>query len=118
MVSWFAVAPPYNRLMHPVIDQHRDALAELCRRHHVARLDVFGSAATGDFDPQRSDIDLLVEFADVPEAKTFRAYFALLADLEALFGRPVDLVEPVGVRNQYYWKGINATRRELFDAAA
>ena len=50
--------------MHAEILRHRETLAALCRRHGVARLDVFGSAARGvDFDPTRSDVDLLVEFA-------------------------------------------------------
>ena len=43
---------------------HREELRDLCRRFHVRRLEVFGSAARGDFDPARSDIDFLVEFAE------------------------------------------------------
>jgi uncharacterized protein len=47
--------------MLPFIEAQRSAIAELCRRFHVRRLDVFGSAARGtDFDPSRSDVDLLV----------------------------------------------------------
>ena len=45
--------------MVSIIDKNRDELIELCRAHHVKRLDVFGSAATGDFD-SISDIDFLV----------------------------------------------------------
>lgn len=49
--------------MHLHLAEKRNALTELCRRHGVRRLDVFGSAARGiDFDPARSDTDLLVEF--------------------------------------------------------
>jgi predicted nucleotidyltransferase len=62
--------------MHAEILRHRDMLAALCRRHGVARLDVFGSAARGaDFDPERSDVDLLVEFAPT----TPRSFASLLA---------------------------------------
>jgi predicted nucleotidyltransferase len=43
-----------------IIDQHRAALATLCRRFHVRRLDLFGSAAEGSFNPERSDLDFLV----------------------------------------------------------
>ena len=39
--------------MIPLITQHSDQLAEICRRHHVKRLEVFGSAAVGDFNPQK-----------------------------------------------------------------
>ena len=49
--------------MHAAVRTKRDTVADLCRRFHVRRLDVFGFAARGeDFDEQRSDADLLVEF--------------------------------------------------------
>ncbi len=104
--------------MHPAVAQHREAIETLCREYHVATLDVFGSATTDDFDPQRSDFDFLVTFKETEVGRRFTTYFALLHDLEALLGRKVDLVEPGGVRNKYYWEGINATREKLFDAAA
>jgi len=79
--------------MHAEILRHRETLVALCRRHGVARLDVFGSAARGvDFDPARSDVDLLVEFAP----STPRRLAALL-DFEAEAGRvlarPVEVVD-------------------------
>jgi predicted nucleotidyltransferase len=79
--------------MHAEILRHRDTLAALCRRHGVARLDVFGSAARGvDFDLARSDVDLLVEFTP----STPRRLAALL-DFEAEAGkalaRPVEVVD-------------------------
>jgi len=48
--------------MTEFIEQHRPALAALCRRHHVRTLELFGSAADGSFQPDRSDLDLLVDF--------------------------------------------------------
>jgi predicted nucleotidyltransferase len=79
--------------MQADIDEKRDALAVLCRRFGVARLEVFGSAARGrDFDPKRSDADFLVSFE--PAARNDLAAFADFRDaLERLLGRPVDLVE-------------------------
>ncbi len=47
--------------MVSLIDKHREALIDLCQKYHVERLDVFGSAARGDFE-KSSDIDFLVEF--------------------------------------------------------
>jgi type I restriction enzyme S subunit len=44
------------------IELHREELKALCWRFHVRRLDLFGSAARGDFDPERSDMDFLAEF--------------------------------------------------------
>ena len=48
--------------MIDAIQLRREELWALCRRFHVRRLDLFGSAARGDFDPERSDLDFLVEF--------------------------------------------------------
>jgi len=83
--------------MHALIERVRDQIADICRRHGVTRLEVFGSAARGtDFDPGRSDADFLVSFA--PEAGYDFAGFAdLKEELEALLGRPVDLVERAAV---------------------
>lgn len=102
----------------PITD-HLDALRGLCRRHRVARLDLFGSAASGGgaFDPARSDIDLLVEFLPMPPIEHKEAYFALLADLRALLGPRIDLVELDGVRNALIRRHIDATRSPLYAAA-
>ncbi len=79
--------------MHADIAERRPELAALCRRYGVARLEVFGSGTrAGDFDPVRSDVDFLVTFT--PPARNDLGAFADFKDaLEALFGRPVDLVE-------------------------
>jgi predicted nucleotidyltransferase len=79
--------------MRPEIQKKRDALAALCRRYGVARLEVFGSAARdSEFDESRSNVDFLVTFT--PAARNDLAAFADLKEaLEELFGRPVDLVE-------------------------
>lgn len=80
--------------MLPLIESKKAEIAALCRQHHVRRLDVFGSAARGDFDPNRSDIDFLVEFdRSEPAAMTLDTFLGLKESLEALFGRPVDLVD-------------------------
>ncbi len=79
---------------------HREELRELCRRFGVRRLDVFGSAASGDFDPARSDIDFLVEFdPDAPDGHSLSGFFDFKEALEALFGRSVDLVDRKEIEN-------------------
>lgn len=102
--------------MHPAVAQQRDAVFALCRKHHVARLDVFGSATTDDFDPQHSDVDFLVEFSRSGHEDPW-AYIRLRQDLIDLLGREVDLVEPVGIRNDDYRRGIEATREPFYAAA-
>jgi predicted nucleotidyltransferase len=79
--------------MHAAVSTKRDTLADLRRRFHVCRLEVFGSAARGeDFDAQRSDADLLVEFEPGAEPD-FTRFLDLTDALEQALGRPVDLVE-------------------------
>jgi hypothetical protein len=94
----------------------RDQLVALCQKYHVRRLDVFGSAARDDFDEQSSDVDLLVEFDDMPYADRADAYLGLLTEAEALLGRHVDLVEVGAVRNPHIRDGIEASRQLLYAA--
>ncbi len=99
------------------IETRRTELNALCRRFHVRRLDLFGSAARADFDPKRSDVDFLVEFdRGHPEALSLATYFGLKESLEALFARPVDLVETGAMRNPYLKASIERSREPVFAA--
>src|SRR5437879_3362980 len=103
--------------MLPMIAERRSVIAALCRRFHVQRLDVFGSAARGDFDPARSDLDFLVEFdSRAPEALSLKSYFNFKKSLEALFGRSVDLIEPGAMRNPYLKASIEYSREPVYAA--
>ncbi len=82
----------------------------------MRRLYVFGSAVREDFDPGRSDVDLLVDFAPDDDRNRFRDYFALKQALEALLGRPVDVVMARAVTNRYLEAAINAERRLVYAA--
>ena len=90
------------------------AIADVCRRYAVARLDLFGSAAAGSFDPGRSDLDFLVAFYPHPTLSRFDQYFGLREALEALFGHPVDLVMVDAMRNPYFIESVNASRQSLY----
>ncbi len=50
------------RSIQPIIESQLHELADLCRRFHVRRLEVFGSVTTDRFNPDTSDLDFLVEF--------------------------------------------------------
>jgi uncharacterized protein len=106
-----------DRTMLPLIEMHRRDIAEICRRFHVSRLDVFGSAARGsDFDPARSDVDLLVTYESGTSRPTLEEYFAFREQLEALFGRSVDLVMTGAVRNPYVRADIERSRELVYEA--
>lgn len=102
--------------MHPIIEERLPEVRELCRRHHVASLALFGSAVGDRFDPARSDLDFLVEYLPVRDAMTMSAYFAFKEALERLFGRQVDLVERAAVRNPYFQEELEETQVQLYAA--
>lgn len=102
--------------MHSFLAQKKDRVTEICRRHHVRRLDVIGSATGRDFDPGRSDVDLIVHFEEHAREKLLDHYFGLKEELEALFGRPVDLLTAATVRNPYLRESLERSRQTLYAA--
>lgn len=100
--------------MHSVIENHREQVAALCRQAGARRLDLFGSAVRADFDAAASDLDFIVEFEPVAPALYAQAFFTLKQSLEALFGRPVDLVTESSIENPYLRRRIEAERQLLY----
>jgi len=76
---------------HIKIELPKEKIADFCRRHHIRKLAVFGSALREDFCPD-SDLDVLVEFD--PEHTPGLAFFAMEQELSELLGRKVDLNTP------------------------
>jgi len=97
------------------VDARRE-LARLCTRFAVRRLELFGSAAAGTFDSERSDLDFLVDFAAAAEMTPFDQYFGLKESLEALFGRSVDLAMAGAPQNSHFVESLNKSRRLLYAA--
>jgi len=102
--------------MKPEFEQHRAELQALCRRYGVRRLELFGSAATGQDRPGESDLDFLVEFDPLPDGGYADAYFGLLESLEELFGRPADLVVTSAIRNPFFLEAVERTKTLLYAA--
>lgn len=100
--------------MQPFLEEKREEIAELCRRYHVRRLAVFGSAVRDDFDPERSDVDFLVEFD--PEASGPYDHPELEEELVRLLHRDVDLVIAHLVRNPFLRRRIREDRKFLYAA--
>lgn len=98
----------------PIAVAMPDALPALCRHFHVQRLDLFGSAADGRFNPASSDLDFLVIFQELSGSAYADAYFGFRDALVALFGREVDLVTAPALENPYLRRRIEAQRHRLF----
>ncbi len=91
-------------------------VARLCRALAVRELRLFGSAVLGNFDPSRSDMDVVAEFEDHDKPGIADRYLALAEGLEAIFGRPVDLLTPRSIRNPYFRREVEETCRLIYAA--
>lgn len=102
--------------MNAELASRRADIERLCRVHKVHRLEVFGSAVAGEFRPEESDLDFLVEFESLAAGRYADSYFGLLESLERLFGRPVDLVVASAIRNPYFREAVERTKVLLYAA--
>ena len=70
-----------------------EKISDFCRRHHIRKLAIFGSALRDDFEPE-SDVDVLVDFA-LGHVPGFFGLFDMEDELsEILGGHKVDLRTP------------------------
>jgi predicted nucleotidyltransferase len=100
--------------MLELIDQHRQEVETLCRRYGVKSLAVFGSVARGEVQPD-SDVDLLIEFDPDAGVSLFQ-YQDFQSELEAIFGRPVDLASKEILRNPYRRRTILRDLKTIYAA--
>lgn len=102
-------------MLPPIVADKRAEVVALCERYGVRRLDLFGSAAKGTFDPATSDLDFLVDLGEYgPDVA--RRYLGLAEELEALFGRSVDLMTVRTVQSAYFTAEIEASRQSIYAA--
>lgn len=78
-----------------------EELRELCRKWRIHRLELFGSARTGQLRPD-SDIDLLAEF-ETGERWSLMDLARAEVEFAALFGRRVDLVDKSSLQRSSNW---------------
>lgn len=92
-----------------------EVLFMLCRRFHIKKLALFGSAARGELKPD-SDVDLMIEF-EPDRAPSLWDSTGLNEEFSALFGnRGVDIVPPEVLRNPYRRKTIQRDLKVLYEA--
>lgn len=103
--------------VNSLIADHSGEVAELCRLYQVERLDLFGSAASGEFHPESSDLDFIVAYRpDADPDPWFSKHLELQAALVRVFDRPVDLVIDQPFRNPYFAKAVAEIRTSLYTA--
>ena len=94
------------------IEGYKQVIEKICRDLRVKHLDLVGSAVRGDFQSERSDIDVLVEFDGVD--RLFDRYFELKIRLEEQLGRQVDVIQESGIKNPYVRKSLNRDKVRLY----
>lgn len=102
--------------MIDIIERHRSQLEDLCRKHRVQSLELFGSAADGSWKAETSDLDFLVDYLPLQNGEIAHGYFELLHDLEDLFSRKIDLVMTSAIRNRYFLENVNKSRQVIYAA--
>lgn len=102
-------------VMIALLAEKRDDIAELCRKLGIRKLDVFGSSVTGTFDPEKSDIDFVVDLGEYDETVGAR-YMDLAVALETLLGRPIDLITEPSIRDPFFRAAIDDHRETLYEA--
>jgi predicted nucleotidyltransferase len=98
-----------------LIEQRNASIAEACRRFGVGRLEIFGSAARGDFDAQSSDLDFIANFLPPLHPGVADRFFGLAEALEKIFARPVDLLTESMLRNPVLRDEVNRERTPIYD---
>ena len=96
-----------------IIDQNIEIIRDLCTKHKVARLFVFGSVLNNRLK-KNSDIDLIVDFRDIDVYDYADNYFDLKFSLENLLNRKVDLLEDKAINNPYLRQSIDSTKQLIY----
>ncbi len=104
--------------MNSIVKDKLPQLVALCKKYKVMRMYLFGSAARDDFDPEKSDIDLLYTFSpEVPLLDYADNFFELMYALDDLFGRQVDLTAEKSLSNPYLIESINRDKQLIYGTA-
>ncbi len=95
------------------LDKYISLIAELCKTHKVRSLYAFGSVLTDKFNKE-SDIDLIVDFENLPVEEYADNYFDLKFSLEEILKRSIDLLEEKAIKNPYFRQNVNQQKQLLY----
>lgn len=96
-----------------LIENNIQRIIDLCKKHKVHKLFVFGSILTNRFN-DKSDIDLVVDFKKTEIEDYFNNYFDFKYSLEDLLNREIDLLEEQTIKNPYLKKSVDATKTLIY----
>jgi len=96
-----------------LIENHNNDILNLCKKHKVKSLYAFGSVLTDKFNSE-SDIDLIVDFEQLDVLDYGDNYYNLKFSLENIFKRSVDLLEEKALKNPYFIKAVNQSKKLIY----
>ena len=96
-----------------LIETNIQRIIDLCKKHQVNKLFVFGSILTNRFKDD-SDIDLVVDFNNLNIADYVNNYFDLKDSLQDVLGREVDLLEDKAINNPVLRRNIDRTKQLIY----
>ncbi len=98
-----------------LVNKHINQIKELCVKHRVKKLYVFGSVLTDRFRPE-SDIDFIVMFKPMGVLDRGECYLDLCEGLEDLFNRKIDLISKKSITNPYFLQAVEQTMQLIYEA--
>jgi len=109
--------------MIDIIKNNIAEIKDVCNKHHVKELFVFGSAARDNDFTSESDIDVLVNFEALPLETNEQVFYVvenrdkLQEQLKKIFKREVDLIEEKNISNKYLRYFINKEKKLLYEVS-
>ncbi len=101
--------------MIALIADNLEAIRDLCRRYGIRKLDLFGSAATGAFNPETSDLDFIVDLGGY-EPGVSRRFNRFATALEDLFGHKADLIADEEIENPFFRESVRQQMVNVYGA--
>ncbi len=96
-----------------IVESNIKVINDLCKRHNVRQMYVFGSVLTNRFR-KHSDIDFIVDFQGVDLYDYADNYFDLKDSLEHLLKREVDLLEDKAIINPLLRQSIDSSKQLIY----
>jgi len=97
-----------------LIDKNIHAIKELCDKHKVTELYVFGSVLTNKFNDS-SDVDVIIQFGGIELMDYFDNYMDFKEELEKLLNRNVDLVENQAIKNPIFRRVVDREKKMVYE---
>lgn len=100
--------------MNAIIKNNILDIHNFCRKYKVKNLYVFGSVCSEKFN-DKSDIDFLISFKDIPIEEYSDNYFALHELFQNLFSRQIDLITENSLSNPYFINVMEKTKTLIYE---